>query len=312
MAYAARVLKDSLSPDGVRLTTMEVTFPRIVLAEFNTHRAFSRNSASSRAIPVEKMLQRVETDPFIPVYWGKNQKGMQADEELSAEQQVQAQQVWLDARDQAVTCTHLMMNQGIHKQITNRLLEPWLWHTVIVTSTEWDNWDGLRRGKEAQPEIKVIADMMHEVRASSEPDLLNYGDWHLPLVDDGFDLLTGGLSLADVVKVCVGRCARVSYLTHDGKRDPKADIDLAMRLLGNGHMSPFEHAAVPMTRNDASQALSRFSGVTGIDELDLDVTEHFSGNLRGWTQARKLVPHEQNFQLVWGSTRDLELPVGEG
>lgn len=296
MAYEARVIKDSLSPEGVRLTTMEITFPRIVLAEFNTHRTFSRNSASSRAIPVEKMLQRVQDNPFVPIYWGKNQKGMQAEQELTEGEQALARGRWLKARDSAVSEARELLDLGVHKQITNRLVEPFLWHTVIVSSTEWDNWDGLRRGKEAQPEIKVIADMMHEARSTSEPVRMNYGDWHLPLVDDGFELLVGGMSIADVVKVCVGRCARVSYLTHDGKRDPRADIDLAMRLLGNGHMSPFEHAAKPMTQDDAEKQLLSYSGVVSVDKLDVDPTQVFCGNFRGWMSYRKMIPGEDVFK----------------
>lgn len=325
MAFKALVIKDSLSPDGVRLTTMEVTFPRIVLAEFNTHRTFSRNSASSRAIPVEKMLRRAGDSPFIPAHWGKNQKGMQAEQELSEEEQLLAEGHWLEARDAAIHKATRMMEVGVHKQITNRLLEPFQWHTVIVTSTEWNNWDGLRCSPEAQPEIKTIADMMREARASSQPKQLCHGEWHLPLVND-IDQLTDdyvkrvppGFELDDdlrhfvkfLVLVCVGRCARVSYLTHNGERDPHADVELAMRLLSSGHMSPFEHAARPMTRNDAAEALWRFSGVTGVDVLDVDVREHFSGNLRGWVQARKHVKHEDDFLLARGSFRGLELPAG--
>ena len=151
MSYSAKVLADSISPDGVRLTTMEVTFPRIVLAEFNTHRMFSRNSASSRAIPVEKMIQRVLDDPFSPVWWGKNQSGMQAAEELSGEALRLARQHWLDARDFAISCVRLFQAPEIslHKQIANRLLEPFLWHTVVVTATEWENFFALRCHKDA-------------------------------------------------------------------------------------------------------------------------------------------------------------------
>lgn len=331
MAYEARVIKDSLSPDGIRLTTMEVTFPRIVLAEFNTHRAFSRNSASSRAIPVEKMMRRVQDDPFIPIYWGKNQKGMQAEQELDELQIARALDRWLNARNDALFNARELLDIGVHKQITNRLVEPFLWHTVIVSSTEWDNWDGLRMGKEAQPEIKRIADMMHEARARSQPDELPYGAWHLPLVDDVKELWDGFKGTASVeadsprgastglmrsfesflVKVCVGRCARVSYLTHDGKRDPWADVDLAMRLLGNGHMSPFEHAARPMTQLDADRVLSHMTHHNVMVPFLADITRTFNGNFRGWTQARKLVPNEDNFREVWGSVRDLELPVDE-
>lgn len=296
MAYACKVLCDSVSPDGVRLTTLEVTFPRIVLAEFNTHRVFSRNSASSRAIPVQKMLERVQEDPFVPVHWGKNQKGMQADVELTSQEQCEAELEWLLARDHAVTRAKAMLDIGVHKQVTNRLLEPFLWHTVIVTSTEWDNWDNLRDSKDAQPEIARIARMMKESRLGSSPSPVDHGDWHLPLVQpaEAFDLQASGMSVDDVVKVSVGRCARVSYLTHDGRRDPRADIELADRLKASGHMSPWEHAARPMTLLDAEDVLRR-PGVTGIDPLDIDVRGLFCGNLRGWVQARKLIPNESVF-----------------
>ena len=284
MAYEAKILADSVSPTGVRLTTFEVSFPRIVLAEFNTHRVFSRNSASSRAIPVEKMLKRVQEDPFIPIYWGKNQKGMQAEQELSDEEQTRAEAEWLDARDSSVKHAQQILAIGVHKQIANRLLEPFLWHTVIVTGTEWDNWWGLRDNPMAQPEIARIAAMMRQIYNDSIPLAIQLDDWHLPLVSDRQELEAAGFSLTDIVKISVGRCARVSYLTHDGKRDPKADIELSTRLLEGGHMSPFEHAARPSYAK----------------------TPHFIGNFNGWVQARKLIPNEDNFLNVQRS-RDLEL-----
>lgn len=285
MAYSAKILADSLSPSGVRLTTFEVTFPRIVLAEFNTHRVFSRNSASSRAIPVEKQLKKVNEDPFIPIYWGKNQKGMQADQELSDVEQLVATCEWIEARDKAVEATEKLLALGVHKQITNRLLEPFMWHTVIVTATEWDNWRGLRCNKDAQPEIRRIADMMMELLDSNSPERLAEDSWHLPLVNDRKELVAEGYSVTDLVKICIGRCTRVSYLTHDGKRDPKADIELCERLLKSGHMSPFEHAARPAT----------------------DAVPTFHGNFRGWIQARKLIRDEDNFLKVLGTDRPFEL-----
>jgi len=311
MAYSAKVLRDSLSPEGVRLTTLELTFPRIVLAEFNTHRVFSRNSASSRAIPVEKMMQRAKDDPFIPIYWGKNQKGMQAEEELTLDVQHLAADEWLTARGHMMASAEEMLRLGIHKQITNRLLEPWLWHTVVVTATEYDNWDGLRISKDAQPEIKRAAEMALDARDQSWPVQLQYGDWHLPLVDDVEQLLAEGLTMLDVIKVCIGRCARVSYLTHDGKRDPKADIELSERLLKSGHMSPFEHAATPMTQLEADKTLSRMTLHNVMVPYLADIKQTFSGNFRGWVQARKLIPHEDNFKAALGTMRDLELPVDE-
>jgi len=272
--YSAKILKDSLAPCGSRLTTMEITFPRIVLAEANTHRDWSRNSASSRAIPSEKIIKRVLEDPFLPVYWGKNQKGMQADSELSISEQEEACTVWLSARDSMVEHVKKLLNVGVHKQIANRLLEPFMWQTVIVSATTWDNFFNLRCDKDAQPEIRKIAIMMKELYDSTVPnsDLSLTFNWHFPLIEtEEFIELYKTFSFEDIKKICVGRCARVSYLTHDGKRDPQADIDLANKLLSSGHMSPFEHAAEGLTSN-----LRR-------------------GNFTGWMQYRKYIPNENIF-----------------
>jgi thymidylate synthase ThyX len=297
MGFNARVLADSLSPDNVRLTTIEVTFPRIVLAEFNTHRVFSRNSASSRAIPVEKRIAAVEVDPFVPEAFGKNQKGMQAEETLDECNSRFARETWMDAMRDATGHASRLACLGVHKQLANRLIEPSCWHTVIVTATEWDNFWGLRCNKAAQPEIRKPADLMQLAFNASEPSPVNYGDWHLPLIEpsEAFDLLVTGMSVDDLCKVSIGRCARVSYLTHDGKRDPKADIELADRLQKSAHMSPFEHVARPMTLDDAERTILAIPGVTGVDRLDIDVRQMFCGNFRGWVQVRKTLPFEDNF-----------------
>lgn len=298
MAYSAKVLLDSLSPEGVRLTTFEVTYPRIVHAEMMTHRVFSRNSASSRAIPVATMLQKVKDDPFIPIYWGKNQKGMQAEQELTEDEQGDAESQWLYARDRAVDCAQEMLEMGLHKQITNRLLEPWLFHTVIITATEWDNFWGLRCNADAQPEIRKIAEMMHSAYNTSVPMQLAHGRWHLPLTPELDDVREHGvIDWAFWCKVSAGRCARVSYLTHDGKRDLQADIELCERLLASGHMSPLEHIARPMNVDDAKRIV-RKPGVVGIDVLDIDVRELFCGNFRGFVQYRKTLPNEAVFRAM--------------
>jgi thymidylate synthase ThyX len=277
MSYSAKILKDSISYEGHRLTTFEVTFPRIVLAEFNTHRVFSRNSASSRAIPISKMLARVQEDPFIPTYWGKNQKGMQAAEELSPEAQALAKKEWLYARDQAMVSVKRLQSQDIdlHKQIANRLLEPWLWHTVIVTATEWANFFALRDNKMAQPEISTPVRMMRKLYETTEPEE-PYKGWHLPLVfdEDKSEVMSNEKGLESLVKISCARCARVSYLTHDGKRDLAEDIALHDKLLASGHMSPLEHAA--RVRNDQTEAL-------------------MIGNFRGWVQHRKMIKGEAVF-----------------
>ena len=271
MSYFAKVLADSISFRGDRITTMEVTFPRFVLAEFNTHRVFSRNSASSRAIPVRKLLEKVQTDPAMPVWWGKYQKGMSASVELDGADKESAQEQWLQARDNAVESAKFLMNiggeeQGLHKEITNRLLEPWMWQTVIVTATDWSNFYALRCNKFAQPEIRQIADMMKELHDNSLPTLVKYGDWHLPLVrEEDYSEAEASDDPDFLRKLSTARCARVSYLTHDGIRDTSADIGLHDTLVSSGHMSPCEHPARPMTDGEMSDGL-------------------YSGNFMGWMQ----------------------------
>lgn len=285
MAYAAKVLLDSVSEAGDRLTTMEVTFPRMVLAEFNTHRMFSRNSASSRAIPVKRQLDRIMSDPFIPVYWGKNQSGMQASAELVGKEREAAIRDWLTARDYAVEQAKRLLSLDAHKQVANRLLEPFMWHTVIVTATEWDNFFALRANPDAQPEIQVIAKMMKELYAESQPTLLKVGEWHLPLIQP--DERNGIFELTlEARKVSTARCGRVSYLTHDGLRDLSADIKLYDRLVSGGHMSPLEHVATP---DFYVPEVGDFGDVH-------DPQSIMSGNFRGWKQLRKFIPNESVFQ----------------
>ena len=272
MAYNAVILKDSKAPSGSRLVSFEVTFPRIVLAEFNTHKMISKNSASSRAIPVNKIIERVEQGPFIPIHWGKNQKGMQAEVELTQEEQEEAKIAWLEAKDQAVASAKKLLEIGVHKQITNRLMEPFMWHTVIATATEWENFFGLRTHKDAQPEIRKIALMMEELYRASTPKELKVFEYHLPLVNDYDELIKDGYTEDEICKISAGRCARVSYLTHNGTRDPKADIDLCEKLKSSAHLSPFEHIAMASNMNIQS------------------------GNLTGWVQYRKSIPGESIYK----------------
>lgn len=244
--YNAKVLADSVA-NGTRLTTLEVTFPRIVLAEFNTHRVFSRNSASSRAIPVEKRIKAVMENPFVPEAFGQNIKGMQAGALLDPAMNARCRDEWIAARDAAVDCASKLAKLGVHKQWANRLIEPFSWHTVIVTATEWDNFFALRCHPDAQPEIRTIAEMMQEKLNQYTPLTKQAGDWHLPLVFED-DLVEcenrfGEQAMVYVVKLSVARCARVSYLTHEGKRDLDADFELYNRLISSGHRSPAEHAA---------------------------------------------------------------------
>jgi hypothetical protein len=280
---SASVLADSVS-SGVRLTTLLVRMPRFVLAEFNTHRMFSRNSASSRAIPVAKRVAAVREDPFVPPAFGRNRAGMSAGAALEEEADAAARGVWLRAARLMADCAEELASVGVHKQHANRLLEPFLLHDVIVTATEWSNFLHLRVSEHAQPEIRAVAESMRDAMAASEPRPLRPGEWHLPLVRvedlDRYGYVTnsadeeaGRLTLA---RLSAARCARVSYLTHDGRRDPEEDLRLAASLEGNGHMSPFEHPA--------------FVGGPAYGHGGL--CEQLSNLRPPWVQLRKLIPRE--------------------
>lgn len=258
---SAAVIADSISPDGVRVTTIEVTLHRFVLAELNTHRVFSRNSASSRAIPIGKQIARVEDDPAMPVEFGANQRGMQAGAPLEGEEARAATDAWLRARDAAVEAVRVLDDLGVHKQVANRILEPFMWHTVIVTATDWDGFWHQRCSPLAQPEIRVAAEAMREAFEASTPVEVPVGGWHTPYIrPDEQDL-----DERTKRRISAARCARVSYLTHDGRRDLSADEELYQRLVTADppHWSPLEHVATPAAGD-----------------------EHVLGNLRGWHQLR--------------------------
>lgn len=276
MTYSAKIICDSIN-QGVRLTTMELVFPRIVLAEFNTHRAFSRNSASSRAIPIKTQIERVLANPYIPNF-KRNQKGMQPAEELSPREQKWACAEWLDARDAAMEHCRKLDNLDVHKQWCNRLLEPFMWHTVIVTATEWENFFGLRCNPQAQDEIRIPAEMAEEAYRKNVP---TERQMHTPFFDemdrdaladairDGIIEERPGMAAA----ISTARCARVSYLTHDGRRDFIEDIALHDRLLQSRHMSPFEHVAVACNTTQEALPLGNFD--------------------YPWLQYRKTIPGER-------------------
>lgn len=309
----ARVLADSVCPEGIRLTTLLVRLPRIVLAELNTHRKLSRGCASSRAIPVEKRIMAMETDPFVPNAFAANQRGMVAGEALDAESQDEAKADWEGAMHHMSRSARLLASRGVHKQWANRLIEPFSYVEVIITATEWSNFFALRISPHAQPEIREAAEAMKAAMDASTPQPLDpnshwqRGRWHLPLVDerDFRDVEVAGQVDANtgiplIVKLSVARCARVSYLTHEGKRDIAADFRLHDQLVSNGHMSPMEHAAEPFSPNEWRQIRQvqdsikiRISNKALARRLSTSL--EFDGNFRGWTQYRKVIPFEADF-----------------
>lgn len=257
----AKIILDSISPNGDRLTTMEVKMHRFVLAEINTHRKFSRNSSSSRAIPLSKQVERVFENPAYPVSFPAEQPGMQGGDELHGVDAQLAKSLvetirldilgtiagYTDSLEQIYGDSY--KEHSLHKSVLSRYLEPFMWQTVIISGTEWDNFFAQRVSLLAQPELMQAAKAMQDTLRSSTPQEVKWGKWHLPYIDDETYVAAdrAGMSLEDVKKISVARCARVSYLTHDGKRDLSKDIELYDKLVSANpkHYSPLEHVATP-------------------------------------------------------------------
>lgn len=270
----AQIIADSVNIIGQRITTWILTYPRFIHAEFMTHRAFSRNAASSRAIPIAKMLAAVNERPAAPEYWGANQKGMQAAVELTGEGKSNAIQKWIFARDGAVNACLALDDCDLHKQITNRVIEPWSHITVLATATTHGNFFALRAHKDAQPEFQVLAYTMLREYLKSKPVFLDEDEWHIPFSDK----MVEGTSIENRLKIATARAARISYLTFEGAIDVEKDYELHDRLAASGHWSPFEHCA----QNKANHV--RY------------------GNFIGWMQYRKKFTAENRDNIT---TEDL-------
>lgn len=329
--YKARTLKDSINVYGDRLVAFEVEFPRIVLAEVVTHRMnhetwhdavslcersapphVSKNSASSRAIPLARMIRKVMEDPFVPEAFGANQTGMQASANVDEADYALVKRRWMEARDNAVvsalsmlsnpdrvkifedneldlpvhlitrTCQMLAPTQSVHKQDVNRLLEPFGWVKQVVSSTMWSNFFALRCDKAAHPAFRHLARMMYLCYIKSTPILLRQGEWHLPYVK-GVELATllteqgreEGLSLAR--DLSAARCAWVSYWPLEGgdcTQDKATKTVDKLKVSRPVHASPFEHQGTPVVRPEDRCRAS------------------LCGNFVGWQQNRKLIREE--------------------
>jgi thymidylate synthase ThyX len=294
----AKILLDSINPVGNRITSWILTYPRFFHSEILTHRAFSRNAASSRAIPVKRMIDDIRQNCAMPIFWGKNQAGMQAKEELddiikrreilvspvgnsldpytlTVTDKHAAKHEWLAARDSAVKHAEKMMELGVHKQIANRIIEPFMHMTVIITGTEFENFFALRAHPDAQPEFQDLAYKMLDIYQLSEPNKLKAGEWHIPFGDKLDETRLTELYYQTAIpheelklRISVARCARVSYLNFEGKDDYNKDIELSETLSSSGHWSPFEHSAMALS------------------------TSEYSGNFKGWKQYRKTFNEE--------------------
>lgn len=253
---SATVIADSVSPQDIRLTTLQLRYPRWIHAEFMTHRVFSRNASSSRAVPVERLIADVAADPAFPIVWTKNQPGMRAKEELTGQRLIDAKDAMNEALASALESAEELMRAGAHKQLANRILEPFSHINTLVTATEWGNFFALRCHPDAEPHMEMLANAMRDAIAASSPMLLQRGEWHLPYIFPDEHALMDEMwkardsEASDLRKISVARCARVSYLTHDQKQpNIEADLKLYEQLVCGWpiHASPAEHQATPDT-----------------------------------------------------------------
>jgi hypothetical protein len=278
------IIQDSIH-EGIRLTTFELEYPRFIHAELLTHRQFSRNSASSRAIPVARVNELLVQNPAEPAGWGKNQAGMTAGEEI--EEKEQAKIVWHSAKESAVAYSRQLLDLGVHKQISNRITEPFQMIKVVLTATEFQNWFELRAHPDAQPEIQLLAQKMLERYNQSQPFQLQQGDWHVPYVgrqlkNSQMYYLVGNEEVTRQTArlVSASCCAQVSYRRLDQSLD-KALL-IAQRLVHGRpwHASPFEHQAKTILHQQSWEP-----GVTHHDRQG----QAWSGNFKGWIQHRQML-----------------------
>ena len=285
MTVEVKVIADSISDSGDRITTVQLKYWRAIHGEFMTHRVFSRNASSSRAVPVMKMIAQVLKDPARPIHWGQNRPGMQAKDELGGWRLRVAKGLWRASGVVAAGVAWAMVKVGLHKQVANRILEPWQYIHTVVTSTEWDNFFELRIDSDAQPEIKELAEEIKRALDSSVPAKLVAGEWHLPYVTEEDRAYVKSFAADEedywniLKNISAARCCRVSYVKHNGKRaNVTEDLSLCDKLIGARplHASPFEHQATPDRYFDEYTYTP-----WGSPELH--------GNLVGWIQNRKLI-----------------------
>lgn len=286
---AVKILAYSLSPEGIPIITFELEYPRFILAELNTHCMLARNTASSRAIPIETVIDLIQQDPVMPVYWGKKNKGMSAIEEI--EDIEAAKKVWLDLRDAAIKAAQEFDKLQLHKQIANRILEPWVRAKTVLTGTEMANFFWLRYHKAAQPEFRVLAQEMYNAVKEASPTALNYGEWHLPYIDtyrgvDGnlkYSVNGEEIPLDLARKISASCCAQVSYRKLDDSIEKASKVYSTLIENSPVHASPVEHQATPINPHSDNLA-----GITHMDSNHM----LWSAKFRGWIQFRKLIENE--------------------
>lgn len=289
MTIKADIILSSRNSAGKELNTYSVLYPRFIHSELMTHRVFSRNASSSRAIPVARQIKMVVDDPAIPIHFTRNKAGMQGGAALTGDEHNKARDAWLRGRDRAVLTAQELVEVEVHKQYANRVIEPYSHIAVVITATEWSNFFALRYHSMAQPEIAMLAIAMWEAYQKRETQVLEDGEWHTPYVSRNeliernvyyskYDRIhdkgsTRSNATRDVLQMSSARCGRVSYLNHEGKTPTlQEDLSLYSRLVEGfpKHASPTEHQA--MACGDPHVQSGNFFG--------------------GWIQHRKTIKDE--------------------
>jgi len=303
----AKVIAHSVSEHGKEIITFELVYPRMVHSELMTHRLFSRNAASSRAIPIDKLINLVKTDCAKPVEWGLNQAGMQA-KGVHKYPEI-CDFAWRVASRLAIVSAKMLQKLGLHKQICNRVIEPFQFIKTIVTATELDNFFWLRDHKDADPTIRKLALEMWEAKEQSIPMFLSHGEYHLPYV--GSEFVSGGMhikyyldentkkgiSLKDAIKVSTSCCAQVSYRVLDDSLEKATKIYDQLVGMSPVHASPFEHVATPMKWPHIQD--DHWSELSAGEHIDSN-GDIWSGNFKGWTQYRQQIPNNVCWDYMKG------------
>ena len=303
----AVIIADSYSAiNGQRITTFELQYPRFIHSELMTHRLFSRNAMSSRAVPVEKMLEQVREDPAFPIHWGLNQPGMQAKEEVSGVDRYGNDLKWLlkarwhEAARMQASFAQEFSEHGLHKQVVNRILEPFQLMKTVLTSTEFDNFFWLRKHEDAQPEIKELAERMYEQLEWNKllTIELDAGDWHTPYYEAGYWLQDDETPLEDALAISSSCCAQVSYRLLDDSIEKARKVYQRLVESTPVHASPFEHQATPMKyfEQEDYRALSQSSDVDKGTTHEDTKGNRWSGNFKSWIQYRQLLPNNTCYE----------------
>ncbi len=302
-----KMVKDSISPDGVRLYTFELDYWRGFHSENMTHRMLSKNASSTRAIPINKVIDHIRKNTGMPIHWGMNNPGMQSNREISIEHEEMARKEWLDCMEDVISHVETLSDKnGIngHKQWVGRLLEPFSTIKVVLSGTEIANYRHLRKHPSAQPEFKDLLECIDICIDESVPQALNYGEWHLPYIKTERNSMGElcyysndvELDLDTARKISTSCCAQASYRKLDESLDKALDIFEKLNLNNNSndpaHASPTEHQATPM--NIIGNPFDPNQWESGITHVRRDGSL-WSGNFRGWIQHRQLIPNE----AVW-------------